>query len=340
MLQVLLGSTPTNQGWSPTDLSECVFWNAEATDDQEDLIGKLNILGTSGDSTRQAPIEKTSACMIRGPVTQAYLSRMRTLHDIRRDWLSDKELWLAIPEGEIKRHCFTHAPRNSWKIMVKFFLALYTNVGSWIRNLERRDMMLLGSMAENIFGFAGTYARQKQASLALILTGWKRWVEMHSKIDTKTPKIGWFLNLLISGSIVMNKVGKTVSRNIGPHGYKGSKEEVHKIFEQGTPILCLQDVRIPKRRKNSFKRELQCIFPHYWIYITTSQSPQKDSRNRPYIFSVLTALHSSFLPKVMQVRCRHPRLMKPEILQEIDGRLSVTQGRTPKGTTFQIMNIY
>jgi len=224
--------------------------------------------------------------------------------------------------------------------MVEFFLALNTNVGSWIRNLDRRDMMLLGAMAGNMFGFAGTYARQKQASLALILTGWKRWVEMLSKIDTKTPKIGWFLNLSISGSIVMNKMEKAVSWNVGPHGYEGSKKEVHKIFEQGPPIICLQDVRIPKRRKNSVKRELQRIIPRYWIYITTSQSPRKDSREWPYVFSDLTALYSSFLPKAMQVRCRHPRQMKTEIRQEIDGRLSVIQERTPTDTTFQFMNIY
>jgi len=76
--------------------------------------------------------------------------------------------------------------------MVEFFLALNTNVGSWIQNLERRDMMLLGSMAENTFGFAGTYARQKQASLAPILTVWKRWVELPSTIDTKTRETAGF----------------------------------------------------------------------------------------------------------------------------------------------------
>jgi len=29
---------------------------------------------------------------------------MRSLHEIRRDWLSDKEIWLAIPEGETMPH--------------------------------------------------------------------------------------------------------------------------------------------------------------------------------------------------------------------------------------------
>jgi len=165
-------------------------------------------------------------------------------------------------------------------------------------------------------------------------------VELHSTIDTKTPRTGWILKLGISGSIATNKVEKAESWNAEPHGYKGSKEEMHKIFEQGPPIICLQDVRIPKRRKNSVKRELQRIFPHYWIYIITSQSQKKDSRDRSYVFSVLTALHSAFLPKVMQVRCPHPRLVKPDIRQGLDGCLSVTQARTPTGTTFQFMNIY
>ena len=104
-----------------------------------------------------------------------HFPRMRTLHDSRRDWLSEEELWLAIPEGETNRHCLTHAPRLSWKMMVEFFLALNSNLGSWIHNLERRDLMLLGSLTENIFGFTGTYARRQQASLTPILVGWKRW---------------------------------------------------------------------------------------------------------------------------------------------------------------------
>jgi len=224
--------------------------------------------------------------------------------------------------------------------MVEFFLALNTNIGSWIQNLERRDMMLLGSLAENIFGFTGAYARKKQASLAPILTGWKRWMQFNSMSDDKMPRTGWLLNLRISGSISINKVEKAVSWNAGPHGYKGSKEEIQKIFEQGPPVICFQDVRIPKRRENSVKRELQRVFPHYWIYITTAQSPRKDSRDRPYVFSVLTALHSAFFPKVTQIRSPHSKQMTAETRREIDGRLSITQAQTPTGITTQFMNIY
>jgi len=90
-------------------------------------------------------------------------------------------------------------------------------------------------MVENIFGFAGTYARQKQASLGPIQTGWKRWVEMQQKKDNMIPRIGWMSNLLISGSIETNKVEKAVSWTVGPYGYEGIKEVVHQIFEQGPP---------------------------------------------------------------------------------------------------------
>ena len=105
--------------------------------------------------------------------------------------------------------------------------------------------------------------------------------------------------------------GKAVSWNVGPHGYQKGKKEIHQIFEQGPPIISLQDVRIPKRRENAVKRELQRVFPHYWIYITTAQSSRKDCRDRPYVYSVLTALHSAFFPKVTQMRCHHSRQMDP-----------------------------
>ena len=60
-------------------------------------------------------------------------------------------------------------------------------------------------------------------------------MELHSTIDTKTPRTGWILNLGISGSIGTNKVEKAVSWNVGPHGYKASKEEVLNFFEQDPP---------------------------------------------------------------------------------------------------------
>ena len=95
-----------------------------------------------------------------------------------------------------------------------------------------------------------------------------------------------------------------------------------------------------KKRKNSIKRDLQRVFPHYWIYITSTQGPKKDRKDRPYVYSVLTALHSAFFPKVTQLRCHHSKHLDPAIRREMDGRLSITKAQTPTGTTFQFINMY
>ena len=161
------------------------FRNTEAADSIDDLVRSLKSLDTTEGPTSHDP-KITPA---EGPDLVRIFPRMRSLHEIRRDWLSDEELWLAIPEGETQRHCLNHVPRHSWKLMVEFFLALTTNIGSWIQNLERRDMILLGTLAENIFGFTGAYAGKNEASLAPILTGWKRWIEFNTMSDDKRPTV-------------------------------------------------------------------------------------------------------------------------------------------------------
>jgi len=140
MIQALLGTAPNSQEWALIDLSNCIFWNTEAADSIDELVRTLKSLGTAGGPTTQDPIKRNPE---EGSDLIRIFSRMRSLHDTRRDWLLDEELWLAIPEGETQLQCLTHAPRHSWKLMVEFFLALNTNIGSWIQNLERRDMMLL-----------------------------------------------------------------------------------------------------------------------------------------------------------------------------------------------------
>ena len=120
MIQALLSIAPNSQVWTPTDLSNCIFRNTEAADSIDDLLRSLKSLGTTEGPTSQVP-KLTPA---EGPNLVRIFSRMRSLHEIRRDWLSDEELWLAIPEVETQRHCLTHVPRHSWKLMVEFFLLM------------------------------------------------------------------------------------------------------------------------------------------------------------------------------------------------------------------------
>jgi len=82
MVQALLGIAPTNQSWSPADLFECIFRNAEATDREEDLVQKLNNLGNSKDSKANTPTEKIPDT---GTRHTRIFPRMRTLHNTRKD---------------------------------------------------------------------------------------------------------------------------------------------------------------------------------------------------------------------------------------------------------------
>jgi len=94
-------------------------------------------------------------------------------------------------------------------------------------------------------------------------------MDFNTTSDDQMPRTGWLLNLKTSGSISINKEEKAVSWNVGPHGYKGSKEEIHKMLEQGPPVICLQDVRIPKRRKNYVKSDDDDCFYYYKKYFRT-----------------------------------------------------------------------
>jgi len=97
MLQALLGLAPNSQIRAPADLSNCIFRNTEATDSIDVLVRALKSLGTTEDPTSHNP-EMTPAA---GPDLARTFPRVRSLHESRRDWLSDEEHWLAIPEGEI-----------------------------------------------------------------------------------------------------------------------------------------------------------------------------------------------------------------------------------------------
>ena len=163
------------------------------------MLSALGKLGTSEEPTMPDSTTTPSD----GLDLKRTFPNMRTLHNIRKDWLSDEEMWLAIPEG----------------------------VASWIHKLERRDMMLLGSLTENEFGFAGSYAKKQQARLAPIPTGWKRWLEFNTTNTDKRHPAKWLMNLRRASSISTNTVEKAVTWNVGPHGYQKGKEEIQRIFQ-------------------------------------------------------------------------------------------------------------
>ena len=87
----------------------CIIRNAEATDSIDDMVRALGKLGTSEEPT----MTDSKTTTVDGLDPKRTFPNMRTLHYIRKDWLSDEELWLAIPEGATARQCLTHVPRHS-----------------------------------------------------------------------------------------------------------------------------------------------------------------------------------------------------------------------------------
>ena len=108
MVQALLLITPNSQTWNPRDLSNCIIRNAEATDSVDDMVRALGKLGTSEEPTM--PDSKTTP--LDGLDPKRSFPNMRTLHNIRKDWLSDEEMWLAIPGGATARQCLTQYRRR------------------------------------------------------------------------------------------------------------------------------------------------------------------------------------------------------------------------------------
>jgi len=82
--------------------------------------------------------------------------------------------------------------------------------------------------------------------------------------------------------------------NVGPHGYRNSRDKIWSLFAQGQPLICLQDLQIPRKLISTNKDELHAQFLHYWIFISAvnEQGVPCDSSDEHYNFTMLTALDS------------------------------------------------
>jgi len=115
--QALLGIAPNSQAWVPTELSNCIFRNTEATDSIDDLVRSLKSLGTTEGPTSQDP----KITLSEGPDLIRIILRMRSLHEIRRDWLSDEELWAGHPRGRNTKTLSHPRPKALLEVDGRFF---------------------------------------------------------------------------------------------------------------------------------------------------------------------------------------------------------------------------
>jgi len=140
---------------------------------------------------------------------------------------------------------------------------------------------------------------------------------------------------------------KISSWNVGPHVFRGGREEFFALFEKGDPIICLQDLRIQENKVDVVKSELHALFPHYWIYISTATingAGSEDKRGRHYIFTTLTSLDSHYFPSATHLSL-HPGCSKGS--KRGGARQPPTAGRsisitthTGNGGNLSIINLY
>ena len=113
---------------------------------------------------------------------------------------------------------------------------------------------------------------------------------------------------------------RIISWNAGPHGYRNSRDEIWSLFAQGQPLICLQDLQIPRKLISTIKDELQAQFLHYWIFISTvnKQGASCNSSCEHCNFTTLTALDSHHFPSATS-ETLHPgrQLRRGNCLQPI-----------------------
>jgi len=161
-------------------------------------------------------------------------------------------------------------------------------------------------------------------------------------------KSQWYVHLSTVGRLTQTISDPRISSwNVGPHGFRGGREEIFALFEKGHPIICLQDLRIPDDKVEAVKSKLHALFPHYWIYISTAMingAGSQDERGSHYKFTTLTALDSHYFPSATHLSL-HPRSSKgpkrggARKLPAAGRSIAVTT-KTKNGGNLHIMNLY
>ena len=77
-----------------------------------------------------------------------------------------------------------------------------------------------------------------------------------------SDKSEWYVHVSTVGHLTHTISDPRMSSwNVGPHWFRGGREEIFALFEKGDLIICLQDLRIPENKVESVKIELHALFP-------------------------------------------------------------------------------
>jgi len=137
---------------------------------------------------------------------------------------------------------------------------------------------------------------------------------------------------------------RIIAWNAGPHCYRNSRDKIWSLFAQGQTLICLQDLRIPRKLILTIKDKLHAKFQHYWIIISTvnKQGVSCDSSGEHYNFTTLTALESHHFPSATsEILHSRRQLRRGKGLHPIvSGRALALSTTTKSGGRFVIINLY
>ena len=134
-------------------------------------------------------------------------------------------------------------PRRSWAAYWDFFTALSNNVPIWINKIRHRGLNMLAAHGDALMGAEGKNMKARLERGEKMLTNREAW----NDLDTPA-KLKWLRHLNVTGSQAQKlSEPKITSWNAGPHGFENSRDEIFNLFAQSDPVICLQDLRIPKK---------------------------------------------------------------------------------------------
>jgi len=164
----------------------------------------------------------------------------------------------AIPDiATLWEDPVTTYPRRAWSTIKAFHDALNTDVSVWIHMLRKQGLSTQAAHGTSLMGCNGAGAKLRQVKNEKLLLNREAWnaVNTHDKSE-------WYFHLSTVGYLTRTIVDPRISSwNVEPHGFRGGRDEIFALFEKGDPIICLQDLRIPKRKVEAAKSELHAFFP-------------------------------------------------------------------------------
>jgi len=116
-----------------------------------------------------------------------------------------------------------------------FYDGLNTNISVWIHKLRKRGLSTLAAQGTSLMGCDGTNAKLREVRNEKLLLNREAW----NAVD-RMDKSEWYTHLSTLGHLTQTISDLRISSlNVGPHGFRGGREEIFALFEMGDPIICL-----------------------------------------------------------------------------------------------------